>query len=1021
MQRPLQFARPGFHSGLVFFLCALSCVCGLSFLQGRVAQAEDESGQLAFPDPEPDPEIDYTAGMATRPRPQQPSQMSGVDGRIGFIGLPTFGRDASILPLELFPYVQSDNRILFGDLRGFLTTDGRVGANVGVGFRFIEPNDVALFGVNGFYDADGTTGRMFQQLSVGWEARTKMFGHFGNVYIPVGSTSRVLAQSVFNPRFDDHSILLDVRSRTGQAMSGMDLNLQAFLPGDFAQEHQVQVTAGWYSFQASGTHSINGAQVQMQGNIVPAVTLATSLTHDRTFGTNFSIGGFFRFGTRELPEIDLNGQLRRFVNRNYNVIVSEKTTLQTGVDMINPLTGSAYVVQHVGTNTGTGDGSVSNPFTNITDAQNVGADLIFVQGGTTITDTVTLADGQSLFGEGTSATLNDARYGAIGVPLATTSALPAVIQSSGTGVIMGNNTQLAGIVIENTGGRGIEANGIDNFRIEDVVIDTPGGDGIWVSNSSDGVISDITMGGVTGNGITLVDIDDVMTLNNIYIDGTTGAGISIAGGSGEIYFHDQLVVRDAGTTAFEVMNLETVTTVDDRGTPSVLDDITTTTPGLVSVDQLVVRNTTGGSGIGLTNNAGVIGFGAVDIETANASALLVRNTENLQVVNGYLTSTGAPTADVEGSGINVALTTLNATGGTYGMRFVDTEGQFTVYGTGSLGTGGLISQTTTGLYMEDGPGVALQTLNFANNGSVALINGGDSLILTGSNITQTSNYLIDATNLTMLQIYDSQFANNSLSSGNGILYRVNTSGSYTASVTYNTASNIPVTFFRTETQSGGEGASLAYNFQGNTVTLSNANTQAAALNWTGPVTAYALNNTIVGNAAGQTAFQMYTGDSSDQAGIMVSQNTITMNGANSIGVDIDTQSGSTTYVTSNAIKFNGLNGIGVQADLWAAGGINVSGNQIVDSVGGATGILFGSVEHLSTIVVNSNSIDLSYASTFVDRGIVLSSVMNDAGVDDPFVTFVSTSSNTVSGATTPYSLPATGAKGTLLINDTSVQ
>ncbi|HWL10106.1 MAG TPA: inverse autotransporter beta domain-containing protein, partial [Planctomicrobium sp.] len=897
-----------------------------------------------------------------------------------------------------------------------------LGANIGLGYRFIEPNDFALFGVNAFYDADNTWGKTYHQLSLGWEARTEWAGLFGNVYFPVGKRNQILSQSVFNERFEDNRILFDVRSRTGQSMSGLDLNVQTLLPGDFARDHQIQFTAGWYTFNGSGVEDINGVQLQLQGDVHPNITLMASYTNDKTFGSNAAVGGMFRFGTRDRPDMTLRGQLRRFVNRNYNVIVSTKSMTETGIAAINRATGNEYVVQHVGS--GSGTGTYDNPFDNVADAQNAGADIIFVHEGTTLNESIVLQDGQSLIGEGSNVVFRDSRYGNFRVPGgSSTSVNTPIIDGTGIGgdlLTLANNSQVSGFHLQNSQGHGVVASNISNFKIENITIENSTDDAIFISEATDGTISNVHVDGGT-NGVTLIDIDGTITLSDIFIDGVSGDGVHIDGGHGRIAFMKDLIIQNAGQSAFYVTNLETLVEVDDRGTVSTSDDITTKTPGFVTVDGLVVRNTTGGSGIHLENNEGVIAFGAVDIETKDASAFYARDTENAQILNGFLKTENAPVADVENSGINISLTKLNADGGATGLRFVDTTGKFMVYGTGDLGTGGEIKNTTDAIYTENGPMVAFQTVNFTANNAIARVDGGDALILVGSNITQTAETFIHAKNLTMLQILSSQFTNNAISSGTGILFEADKAGSFTSSVTYNKVDALSGSFLKVQTLAGGEGASLAFNFQGNDVTLNSANSVAAAVNWTGPTTSYFLDNKITGTAAGQTAFQFYTGASGDQAQVMISQNEIILGGANSIGVDVDTRSTSTIHVVANGIKFNNTNGTGVRMNLRKASGANVSGNEIIDNSGGATGILFENVEHLSTLVVNANKIDVSHASAFVDRGIVLTNVLNTDAVANPFVTFISTQSNTVLGATVPYSLPATGVKGTLLINDVSVE
>ncbi|WP_437226387.1 inverse autotransporter beta domain-containing protein [Planctomicrobium sp. SH661] len=982
---------------------------------------EDESGTLSFPDVESN-FVDRTM----IPNNDKVDRASGIDGRIGFIGLPAFGRDHSIVPVELFPYLQMNNQILFGDFRGFINTEGKVGGNAGVGFRFIEPSEMALFGINGFYDSDDSTGRSFQQLSVGWEARMEMAGLFGNVYMPVSTTEKTLSQTIINERFNEHNILFDVRNRIGKAMTGLDINFQAYLPGDFMKSHQVQASAGWYHFQGGAeVADINGYKLQLQGNIVPAIGTLTSVTHDNTYGTNFNIGVFWQFGTRELPGTSLQGQLRRFVDRNYNVILAKSTKIDAGVVAQNP-DGTVLIVQHVGQNTGgPGTGTVDDPFTSITAAQGAAQspNLIYMHSGTVVSDTVVLQDGQTLLGEGTAFRMRDDRYGWFHVPGgSSTGATPRIEGSAGDAVTMGNNTTIAGISIVDSQGRGIVAQDKNNVRISNVKVENSTGDGVYLDGITGSSVSNLTVSGSGGNGLSIIDIDDVLNLDNIYVEDTTGYGIHIDGGLGSISFEDDVIIRRTAMAALKIENMERLEEVDDKGTTTTTDDVTTITPSVITFEKLVIRNAGGtyGGGIESNDNGGLIGFGAVDIQTQGAAAIHSRDDNALLVSNGYLNTIGAPVADIEDSSVSISLTEIKADGGAVGLRLVDTTGSFLVFGDGStVSSGGFIKNTDVAVLMENAGTVGFQSVDFTDNGKMAEVDGGAALIIAGSKVTGTTDMLIDAKNLTQLQVYQSDFENNPLSSNLGIRYVVDKVGTYSASVSNNLVTNMPGTFFTAETLAGGETSSLTYAFRNNAVQLSSAGGIAAKMDWTGSVLAYAMNNTIAGSQTGQTAIQLRTGSGTALGQIYANQNLITLTGVNSIGIDLETQAPANVIADANEINMNGMNQTAIRALLGKASAVAMASNIIKDNAGGGTGILFTSIEDGSQIALDNNKIDLSQFNTFVDRGIVVAAFTAADG-DPPLVTFFSTASNTITGATTTYSFPASGGRGRVIINDTPV-
>jgi len=1015
-------------------LCVLTCTLAfsqdssgsLTFPEEETSTAPKEADLLAFPDTAPS----FVDRTMIPNMEEDRGRVAGVDGRLGFIGLKAFGRDDSIAPIELFPYVQTDNRILFGDLRGFITTEGDVGGNFGMGYRFIGPNDFALFGANVFYDADNSTGRTFQQMSVGWEARLEKVGMFGNIYMPVGQTEKLISQNLYNERFDAHNILFDVRNRIGKALTGLDLNVQAYLPGEFLKEHQVQATAGWYYFQGnSEIDSISGYKLQLQGNIVPAIGVLASVTQDSTYGTNGNVGIFWRFGSRELPSTSLRGQLRRFVDRNYNVILARHTEIQSGVVAHNS-DGSVMIVQHVDGNGSAGDGTASNPYATIDDALHASErpDLIFVQGGSVVTEanTIVLGDGQTLLGEGTSLQFQDNRYGAFNVPGGTSgSATPQVKVLSGDAVMMGDNSQIAGLKIIDSIGHGIVAQNVDNIKISNVTVENSGGDGIVLDSVTGSVVSNVMVDGAAGNGISIMNIDDVLQLDSVSVQDTTGNGVLIDGGLGTISFTNNLVIRRTGLAGFSVQNMEKLTETDDRGTPSPADDIIIITPSIVSVDGLIIDNRGGGYGAGIStlDNEGLIGLGAVDIKTEGAAAMYSRNDNALLIANGFLESLNAPVADVEGSAINVTLTSISADGGSLpgsvGMRFKDSSGRFIVFGDGkNVSSGGMIKNTDIGILMENAGAVGLQTVDFTDNGKLAEVHNANSLIISGSTITGTTNQFIDATNLTQMQILQSTFTNNTLTSDTGIRYVVDQLGSYTASVSGNLVITTPGTFFGVQTQAGGEGASLAYAFQNNAVDLGAVlNAAAADLDWTGPIQGFLTGNTIVGAGASQTGLRVFAGDTPSLSQLTISQNDITLGGTNSVGIDLHSQSMMNLIADANAIRMNGQNQTGFRAFLGKSAAVAMAENSIVDNAGGGTGIQFTSIESGSQIALDYNFIDLP--NSYVDRGIIVDA-FTDAGGGTPVVTFFSSVSNTVNNATVPSSFPVTGGRGRLIINDSVI-
>ena len=104
----------------------------------------------------------------------------------------------------------------------------------------------------------------------------------------------------------------------------------------------------------------------------------------------------------------------RPVERNYNVIVSQHFSDVKDVVAINPRTGLPYEVQHVASTGGAGgNGSATDAWLTVAQAQAAGADIIYVHSNTVLNEQITLGNGQQLLGEMAG---HDGQVGHAGLP-----------------------------------------------------------------------------------------------------------------------------------------------------------------------------------------------------------------------------------------------------------------------------------------------------------------------------------------------------------------------------------------------------------------------------------------------------------------------------------------------------------------------------------------------------------------------------------------------------------------------------
>lgn len=86
----------------------------------------------------------------------------------------------------------------FFDGKALLFNDGRLGANIGIGARWVLPNLPAIMGVNVYYDYLDEHRLSFQQIGVGYELFTPCFDFRVNGYFPIGNKCQVTNEEIFD-------------------------------------------------------------------------------------------------------------------------------------------------------------------------------------------------------------------------------------------------------------------------------------------------------------------------------------------------------------------------------------------------------------------------------------------------------------------------------------------------------------------------------------------------------------------------------------------------------------------------------------------------------------------------------------------------------------------------------------------------------------------------------------------------------------------------------------------------------
>lgn len=625
------------------------------------------------------------------------SEDYGVRGRVGYVGGETVGRTESLTHLELMPYLRTPTGILMSDLR-FFTSDGEVGANVGLGYREFMPEISRVFGGIVWYDFDQLSGDDTQQITLSLETYGETFDALANIYVPIGD-EQIGSLRSSNERFVGDRLLYDQSGTLGDVMGGGDVQIGALLPGQFAAENQVRAFAGLYHYTGTSADDINGFIARLEGTFLDMIDSQVKLTSDDTTGTNvlFGISIGMNRGMRGTDwRSQSQDQLTRYPTRQYNAVVVNTAVSRMGVAAANPETGDAYTFTHIASGAaGAMDGSAENPFDSLlagmaqdTDYHIVHGDSVFVGADAAIA----LADGNRLIGNSASFQheLEAKGVGSIMMPTMNAgSDAPILRGSAGDTIVMASNSELRGFTIDQSGRNGVVLDGTDNaivsnvsvldaarngFLVRDISgsvsildssVDTSGvaalridditgsvlvtgdfkndsGEALILQDIGDDANIDLTgatFSNDTGSGLAFNQVGGTVSLSGVSLVDSSGNGINIDGGTGTIRFRGETVIEGASGDAVRMHNSDAkvefeALTIRNASGAAISVFNNTNTASFNVIGHTTIDGAT--DGIRVQDNQGSVDFNSVEIDGRMNHGIVIDNTEGQFVINETL-------------------------------------------------------------------------------------------------------------------------------------------------------------------------------------------------------------------------------------------------------------------------------------------------------------------------------------------------------------------------------------------------
>ncbi|MCB2427688.1 inverse autotransporter beta domain-containing protein [Methylophaga pinxianii] len=427
------------------------------------------------------------------------------------------------------PLTQTQDSLIFVDLRGMFDDQNAREGNIGLGMRRMLRNGWNLGGYGYFDLRRSSMGNRFYQGVLGGEALSKDIDLRGNLYLPLGNrekrmelptTTTQVSESFFNPA----NLAIETQRRTTttsglvreKALTGFDIEVGFRIPVfDTASGMDLRAFVGGYYFDASGMEPVRGPRGRLEftaralnsrlGKLLPGLRFTAGVTVQEDGPRGQQTIGYARlslpFQRPSRTTRTLNFMERRMtetVVRDVDIVTNNQTEIITSEPIISVETEAAV-------NSWNGEQITSIVQVDSSDGQSAlqsalddasGGDIVVANGDFIVSGTTELAAGRTLLSGNTVLPLRGADSG-VEVGFTTPGSEGSLSGTFGSGdsymVQMANNSVLGGMNLENNNSStyGVVLQNADNTIVYDNTIDVArsgidmrSGDGISILRNS---------------------------------------------------------------------------------------------------------------------------------------------------------------------------------------------------------------------------------------------------------------------------------------------------------------------------------------------------------------------------------------------------------------------------------------------------------------------------------------------------------------------------------------------------------
>ena len=960
----------------------------------------------------------------------------GVQARIGHIEGQGIPQVQPVTPIELFPYYEFDQQLLFNDSRFVITNSGGLGGNLGFGYRFFEPETDRVYGGSLWYDIDNTRSLLFQQLGLSLETYGSDFDVRGNAYLPVGPETRQdsLLMVPGSLAFSGQNLVYTQNRGWYAAMKGVDLEAGIPVPGSIAESIDLRVYGGGY-FYHNAYHDIPGVSTRARANVLPGLDLELQVTYDSFFETRAFAGVSWTFGPLHYSKFqpgDTLGRLGEHTTRNYTVVATHQRQNELVVAR-NPTTNQAWRFAHVDSGSGpAGNGSFESPFHDLASAQALGTDIVFVHSGTVLNGSAAqlmMNPNERILGEGGGIRhwVNVPELGLMALPTAAGAYgnWPILQNAPGDAITLASGSELNGFQVINAAGNGLLANGVGNATVRNLAIDGTGNWGIQTLNTGGRMdFSNVSVRGGAAGGLLVQGGNAATSFTGLTrISQSGGNSISLLGldTAGQVLFED-ISISERGARGVSIANLKG--SASFTGTTGVNNELLTTqsavdirdSSGNVTFNRLIATDTRGAAGVNLQNNTGTTTISTLNLTGQQNTGVRAYDAGTLRInpagKNGVDLSLGGNLAVVNGTAFDAEKTTLDvnlqsvtSSGAAQGVRLVNDKGAFVVWGSGDSTSGGTISNAGTGFFIDGMETVSLNSMRFDGNGTAIDATDVTMLVLHDVQAVNSIGAGVDASNVQGLVVVNSLFQDNA---GPNIRAEFTALQAYTYTLQNSYFLNKTTDSVLLTNTAGGAGSSLSLTAKNNEFNTTQAGTTGLRVAWNGSLSGTVDSNYFQGTGGANTGFSyMNTGAASSN--LALTNNDFVLMGGNGTGAYLNTAAATQLSAIGNAFDLTGSGGAALRATA-VAPSFTLTSNAVRDNSGGVTGFLFDSITGPGSMTFNNNQLTLANSS-LVDRGIVISTINNS-------LQLFGNQNNVISGADTGFAfwVPQNATTGRVLVN-----